>query len=324
MQQSFRENRFFSDLAVGLALLAVIIGLGFWLRSTPNRADAPTRVAAARFMPVYFESSGFAPLRFAGAWKVEVDDRRFGGVSALAVDQEQLLALTDSGTLIRLPKPGFGGTALVSDLPAGPGISRFKANRDSEALARDPAGWGWWVAFEQWHQLWLYNPSFTRAIARIDLGSDRWPRNKGVEAMIAEGDRLLLFPERGDEWLEVHGGQIRNHSLVSRFGYVSEGARAPDGRLLLVTRKISVAGLEKQLVEVEQQGNSLTLRPLALLELGPLDNVEALAAERRARGTRLWLMTDNDFRHLQRTLLVALDLPDTPDMRKARRLAPGS
>jgi hypothetical protein len=48
--------------------------------------------------------------------------------------------------------------------------------------------------------------------------------------------------------------------------------------------------------------------PIAL-GLGPLDNAEALAAEPIDGGTRLWLMTDDNFRWPMRTVLVALDLP---------------
>jgi hypothetical protein len=318
LQHSFRKNRFFSDLAIGAILLAAILAIAFWLKGTPDRADRPARAAPVRFAPVRFDPAGFAPLRFVGAWNVEVDDPRFGGVSALALDGGHLLALTDSGSLIRLPKPGEEGRALVSDLPAGPGAPGFKANRDSEALSRDPAGRGWWVAFEQWHQLWLYDPSFRRVLTRINLGVDRWPHNKGVEAMIADRDGLLLFPELGDEWLRISRGQIRSHTFTSPYGYISDGLRMPDGRLLLVTRNMAFEGIEKRLVEVKQRGSSIMLHSLAPLELGAFDNVEAIAAEPDPGGrTRLWLMTDNDFRGSQATLLIALDYAPPTNIKRA-------
>jgi len=54
----------------------------------------------------------------------------------------------------------------------------------------------------------------------------------------------------------------------------------------------------------------LAVRSIARIALGARDNVEAIAAEPRAGGgTRLWLLTDNDFRPRAPTLLVALDLP---------------
>jgi hypothetical protein len=239
VQPLFRKLRLFSDLAVFLAVMA-----GYALIRSPDlRSEGPARWAAARFIPVAPDPTGFAPARLVGAWRVEVADPRFGGVSALALDGDTLLALTDSGTLIRLPRPGRRRKALVQDLPAGPGNSRFKVNRDSEALARDPAGRGWWVAFEQWHQLWLYDPAFRRAIARIDLGRDRWRANRGIEAMVAEQDGLWLFPEGGEDWLRLTGNRLLLKPLLNPFGSIGDAVRLPDGRLVEVRRWFTMAGL---------------------------------------------------------------------------------
>ena len=306
LQPLFRKLNIFSYLALATIVLAVHC----WLRSIPNRADLPDATTAIRFTPVRFDPAGFAPLRLLGAWRVAVDDPRFGGVSALAIDRGHLLALTDSGTVIRFPRPGLPGPALVRDLGDGPGNPRFKHHRDSEALARDPAGCGWWVAFESWHQLWLFDADFRGPLRRIDLGRERWHHNRGVEAMIAGGGSLMLFPEGGSEWLQLRGTRLGEHRLANRYGSIADAARLPDGRLLLVTRKLGFGGLAKRLVVGEPgRGGALTLRPLASLGLGPLDNVEAIAIEPRPEGTRLWLMTDNDFRPRAPTLLVALDLP---------------
>ena len=306
LQPLFRKTSIFNYLALAL----LVLGGHRWLAGIPNRQDWPDAVMPARFIAADFASAGFAPLKLAGAWKVEIGDPRFGGVSALAIDQGRLVALTDSGTVIRFPRPGAPGPAFVHDLPAGPGSAVFKKNRDSEALARDPAGRGWWVAFENWDQLWLYDPGFQRVLFRINLGRQGWKANRGVEAMVADGDGLMLFPESGGEWLQLRRGQVRTNRLESRFGYISDAARMPDGRLLLVARKIGLAGLAKRLVAVDEGKNgALTLRPLARLSLGATDNIEALAAEPRPGGTRLWLMTDNDFRPRAPTYLVALDLP---------------
>ena len=302
----FMKSRIISGLTMFLAIMA----FDLWMGRLPNRSDGPARIVALRFLPTHFDPAGFAPLSFAGAWKVQVDDPRFGGVSALSLDDGQFLAITDSGSLIRFPKPGDGNRASVRDLPDGPGIGRFKFNRDSEALVRDPFGRGWWVAFEQWHQLWLYDPGFRRVLSRIDLGAGRWSANSGIEAMVADNRGFILFPEAAREWVELHEGRQRRHRLTSRYGYVSDAIRLPDGRLFLVTREIALAGFAKRLVAVEGQGDWAELRSVARLELGALDNVEAIAAEPRSGGvTRLWLMSDNDFRRGRRTLLVALDLP---------------
>jgi hypothetical protein len=306
LQPLFRKANIFNYLTLALAVIA----FHAWAKAVPNRPDRPDAVVPVRFTPARFDPAGFAPLRLAGVWTIEVGDTRFGGVSALAIKQGSLLALTDSGTIVHFPRPGLAGPAFVHDLGEGPGPAGFKSSRDSEALARDPAGRGWWVAFENWQQLWLFDPDFRTSLRRIDLGQDRWRHNRGVEAMIAHGDALALFPESGGEWLEVRGGRLSAHRLASRFGSISDAVRLPDGRLLLLTRKPGLAGLAKHLVIAEQgKDGALTLSLLAGLKLGALDNVEAIAAEPHAGGTRLWLMTDNDFRARAPTYLVALELP---------------
>lgn len=306
MQPLFSKLNIFSYLALALSIVAS----HFWFQGIPNRTARVEALVAVRFVPVRLAAGGFAPLRLAGAWQVEVDDPRFGGISALAIDGGQLLALSDSGSVIRLPRPGAGGQAMIRDLPAGPGNPRFKRHRDSEALARDPLGRGWWVAFENWHELWLYGPDFRHALGHLSFGSDRWPVNRGIEALVADERGMLIFPETGNEWLEVGNGRVRAHRLAGRFGQVADAVRLPDGRLLLVARKFGLAGIAKRLVEVDAGGAELRLRSLARLELGARDNVEAVAVDPLGGGgTRLWLMTDNDFRPRKATLLVALDLP---------------
>jgi len=290
-------------------MFLAVMAFDAWLKTIEARGDGPAREAAVRFEPVHFSSAAFAPLRLAGIWRMHIDDPRFGGVSALAVDGDALLALTDSGTVIRFPPPGRDGRALVRDLPAGPGHPQSKLNRDTEALVRDPGGRGWWVAFEHWHQLWLYDPDFRHALSSIDLGKHRWPANRGVEAMVADANGLLLFPESGIEWLRLKGNTLRSGRLANIHGSIADGASLFDGRLMLVTRRFGVAGIAQRLVIAEVANGQLGLRSLTRLGLGATDNVEAIAAQPRAHGTRLWLMTDNDFRARAPTYLVALDLP---------------
>ncbi len=296
---------FFKDLL----LVAAILAAHAWLVSVPNRSDRPAARAGVRYAPIRLDAGGFAPLSLVGAWTVTVGDDRFGGVSALAIDQGRLLALTDSGTLLSLPKPGHPGQAMVRDLPGGPGSANFKRNRDSEALARDPGGRGWWVAFEQAHQLWLYSPDFRSFLRRIDLGRERWRKNKGIEAMAPAGAGLLLFPEAGDQALMVGSGRLEPRQVQNDLGRLSDATGLPDGRILLLGRRPRLGGFENRLLMLRVNGRGIVASRLATLAVRRLDNVEAIAAEPHAGGTRLWLMTDNDFRPRAQTLLVAVDLP---------------
>ena len=307
VQQLFSKASLFSYLALVVLLLAI----HFWFRAMPSRSDGPERSPAARFTPIQLDPAGFAPLRLVGAWNVEVADPRFGGVSALAIDRDRLLAVTDSGSAVWLPRPGTNGRAVIRDLPLGPGNSSFKSNRDSEALARDSSGRGWWLAFERWNQAWLYDAGFRRPLARLELGIDRWPQNRGIEGLVAQDGDLLLFPESGHEWLRVRNRTVTRQPLANAFGYVADALRLSNGRILLVTRQVTASGLVKRLVEAKNiEGGGLSLSEVAVLPLGATDNVEGITAEPRADGgTRLWLVTDNDFRPRKATVLVALDLP---------------
>jgi len=306
LQPSFSKAAIFSHL-----VLVALIGLfAFWLDTRPDRAILPPRTVALHFKRVNFDPAQFAPLRLAGAWRVTADDPRLGGVSALAVDGTGLIALTDAGAVIHFARPTGGpATARIKDVPGGPGRPGFKRHRDGEALVSDPKGRGWWVAFENHHQLWLYDLDFSRALGRIDLGAGRWPHNTGIEAMVAEPGGLLLLPEAGKDVIRVARTQTLHWPLGNPMGRLSEAARLPDGRILLIARKAGPRGFRNALVPLLPD-NRLG-RPIAL-GLGPLDNAEALAAEPIAGGTRLWLMTDDNFHWPLRTLLIALDLPSAP------------
>ena len=309
LQHLFRKSPVFS----GLLVVSLVIGAHRWFVGLPDRSPRANALAAVRFAAVALDSPGFAPLTVAGAWRVTSPEPRMGGVSALAVDRSGLLALTDSGVTIRLPKPvAATGMAEFRDLPTGPGSARFKAGRDSEALAPDPGGRGWWVGFENRHAAWLFDRDFRRVIEKVDLAPLGWRANKGAEGAVLGERELLLFPESGGEMVRIDRRGIKRIALSNSFGRVSDAALLPDRRIVVVARNFSPAGFSARLVLLDQAA----LRPLAKIALGRLDNAEAIAAEPLAGGgVRLWLMTDNDFRRRVPTLLVALDWRGDPPRR---------
>ena len=301
MQHIFRKSLFFS----GLLVAGLVVGAHRLLAGLPDRQPLPDRRAPVRFEPVRFDPRGFAPLTLAGAWRVTSADPRMGGVSALAVDRGGLLALTDSGVTIRLPKPvAATGVAEFRDLPAGPGRGFYKAGRDSEALTLDSGGRGWWVAFENHHSAWLFDRDLQRVIQKVDLEPLGWRANKGAEGAVSGRQGLLLFPEGGGEMVQFGSQGIRRTALSNSVGRLADASLLPDGRIVVLARSFSPAGFSSRLVLLDQA----TLKPLARLALGRLDNAEAIAAEPLAGGgVRLWVMTDNDFRRRVPTLLLALD-----------------
>lgn len=302
VQPLFSKSSFFS----GLVIAGLVVGAHWQLSNLPDREERPHARAKVNFTPVQLASDAALSLRVAGAWRLTSSEPRLGGVSALAIDRGGFIALTDSGVVIRLPRPGRGGRAgEFRDLPEGPGRARHKAGRDSEALARDAAGRGWWVAFENRHSIWLFNDDFTRVERQIGLGGFGWQDNKGAEGALSLPNGLLLFPEAGDELVRIgRGGAIERIALVDPYGQLADVTTLPDGRIVVLARSFSPAGFSARLLLLDGQ----RLAPIATLRLGRLDNPEAITAETLPGGvTRIWVMTDNDFRRRVPTLLVAMD-----------------
>jgi len=275
VQHPFIKSRFFSALT--LAVLA--LGFQCWLASRRPALDLSPRLASLRYDRVELAPMGDGA-RLVGAWSVSVDDPRFGGLSGLAIERGRLLALSDSGILFRLDPPGAGGRADVRALPAVAGDPRVKAGRDSEAMARDPFGRGWWVAFEGRHALLLFDQRFTRLLRRVSLGGHGFSRNRGVEALFARNGRLTAIPETAG---------------------ISDATLMPDGQVALLHRWFGATGFGARIVIGERSWR---------LPVAPVDNAEGIAAAPLPDGgTRLWIVTDNDALPMRRTLLLAVDVP---------------
>lgn len=306
MKAERHVQRPFSKLDVfnGLALVCLIMATAWWLDRQPTRRPAADAVVAGWAEPLEMRSG----LR---GWRLRAADERFGGLSALAIDRGELIALSDSGVVIRFAPPGASGGAnggasggamqvALHDLPAGPGSALAKSARDSESLLRDPRGRGWWVGFETIHSLFLFDQRFERAIERRRLEVD-WPPNKGAEALASDIAGIMALPELG--------GRAVGGSVVAPT-WTTEAARLADGRLLLLRRRPAWRGLVNELWIAAGHGQPARR---VTLPVGMLDNMEGMAVEPRPDGgARLWLVSDDNFRPWMRTLLVSLDL--APDL----------
>ena len=134
----------------------------------------------------------------------------------------------------RFDLPGGARTVSIADVPDGPGPASLKENRDSESLARDPAGRGWWVGYETTNQIWLYDRTFRRTLMWHDFGNARWPFNLGIEAMIADPGRLRLVPELAHEVVDVANRRAVSRPLRGVGSSISDMTRLPDGRIVML------------------------------------------------------------------------------------------
>ena len=288
LQPIFSKDKVFSSLAVALPIFAAAV----WHNGQPSRWPGPDRVVSGRAVEVALGKG----LR---GWRLTAPDRRFGGLSALAVERGALLALTDSGVVARFAPPIAGAPLRIAlhDLPDGPGHPLRKSSRDSESLLPDPAGHGWWVAFENRHSLWLFDRGFRRVLAQRRLNVD-WPVNRGGEALAWGGAGPMVLPE--------NGGPAVGGAFIAPAG-TADATQLADGRLVLLVRRVRARGFDTQVWIGAGAGKPP--RRIAL-DLGALDNMEGIAAAPLpGGGTRLWIVSDDNFRPWMRTLLVALDLP---------------
>ena len=287
LQLMFIKGKFFSSLAVAIPIFAMAV----WHNGQPSRWPGPDRTVDGRAEVVEFG-------RNLSAWRLSAPDRRFGGLSALALEKDELIALTDSGVVVRFAPPRADGRLRIAlhDLPGGPGTPLGKWARDSESLLADPRGRGWWVAFENRHSLWLFDRAFSKTLEERPLDVD-WSTNRGGEAIVAGETGIMVLPE--------NGGQAVGGAMIAPRG-TADASRLADGRLVLLIRRISVRGFRNQLWI--SAGAGKPARRIAL-DVGMLDNMEGIAAAPLPDGgTRLWIVSDDNFRPWMRTLLVALDL----------------
>jgi hypothetical protein len=186
------------------------------------------------------------------------------------------------------------------------------------------------VSFEHKHRIWRYGPQEEPLAGRPTAwpkpkGLDQAPDNGGLEAMVALADgRLLALTEEqengagmagylwhGDTWSPV---TYRPHVAFRP----TAASRLPGSDDLLVMERAfqPLSGPRVRLVRIaagdirpgaELRGEELARWGLPLT----VDNFEALATRRGLEGeTLIYLLSDDNFSLLQRTLLLMFALED--------------
>lgn len=338
----------------GLALLLLILVLapGTWLR---DQAVPPTYRLALRFVAVDVpekdeQAPHLGPFRLERAWRMESPHTNFGGYSSLvALDGSELLSASDLGYLLHFAPPGTSHapslTSLFSD------AVHAKANRDVEALTRDPSSGTLWMALEG------HNSIARTTIGEQGLGAvvsppamRDWASNSGPEAMERLDDgRFVVLAEEF-----VDGSDARRHrgllfatdplengepipfTFLGPKGFSpTDMAQLPDGRVLILMRKLVwpfPARFAGRLVLADpatiDEGAVWQGRVVARLTSPlPVDNFEGIAiaqsgSESKDDRLTVWLISDDNGSAFQTTLLwkLSVDPADLSDdtSKKAR------
>lgn len=236
-------------------------------------------------------------------------DGGFVAVSDVGDLARGTLMLDGRGRLIGLEGLSVRRLGLTDGTP----ISQ-KMEGDAEGLAVTAAG-DLLVSFERDHRLWNYGPLTAlrtpQAVRRPDFP---FAENDGMEGLAASGDGWRVAGESGGVWdcsparCAVVTAPPETPLLDSDYR-ITGMDRDPAGGWFVVQRSYR-APIDVR-ARVRRMARDGTLGPV-LVELklpGTTDNFEGIAAERRGSGTRLYILSDDNFNAVQRTMMLAFDVP---------------
>jgi hypothetical protein len=283
------------------------------------------------------ERRNFGSLTLLSAFQIESKDKRFGGLSGLAIGTDGKLygvsdngywlsakmAMDPNGVLLNLTGWQIAPILATTNKPVSGGL------RDAEALTVAQDG-SFLVAFEGAHRIWRYSPppntfESTPVPVPIPEAVGRAPRNGGIEGLATLPDgRLLALTEEFENpdgsfkgWL-IDKGQFAELAYFPSKGFrVTDCAALNNGDVLVLERRYVPFGiLSARLTLVKanslQPGAKLSGKELLNLEQ-PLavQNFEAVAAQQTPKGTMIYIVSDDNYSPFQQTLLLQFLLPNT-------------
>ncbi len=274
-------------------------------------------------------------LTYLDGWQLSSSHRGFGGISSLlAASNGQILALSDSGTLMgfHVGKGQPSRHPFIAPLPIRPQDKEKPWWAwDSEAMAYDPVSDRYWVGFELQQMICRYSNSFARVEAcRVWPEIEAWPLTGSVEALARLPDgRFLALAEMGMTEDGSHDALLFDGDPTERGtpapmhlryvpprGYRPTDAVALDQRhVLVLNRRLTLQELFTatlaiiELPEHPRANDRLEARTLARLA-PPLqaDNFEGLAVTREQGRPVVWMASDDNHEFFQRTLLLKFAL----------------
>jgi len=303
-----------------------------------------TQAAAAR--PLVFEPETEGMMRFVRGWRLVSPHSRFGGFSALArTGPDRFLLVGDNGYATRLSLDSRGAVSAVriGALPTVDGRPARKSMADTEAMFVDRASGKVWLALEGVNQIWRLDAGLSKIESRRKLPGPRWPKNRGPEAMarLADGRTVVFSEEAGDdprgrEALIYAGDPVAPGPEPVRFfydsdgrGLVSDAAALPDGRILLVHRRLGFDPVFTTIVAIVDPADiakdaAVRARTIGRVPRPLAENYEGAAVSVEGGRVFLWLVADNNFNTWQRSLLLQFELVGLPsgksrDSKKAAR-----
>jgi hypothetical protein len=326
-----------------LALCSILFALmPSWLISCTTRSAAPlaepsrlVQLTAIDLDPNNPERKEFGRLTLLSAYELRSSDPRLGGLSGLTIGIDgRLYSVSDAGYWVsaQMLVDSDGRLLDLTEWAIEPILSTIGAPvrnplHDAEGLARTPDG-SFIIAFENVHRIWRYPPppiTFHSLPIPVPVPPEvaKAPRNGGLEGLtILPDGRLLALTEelRNPDgsfkgWLMEGGRFLEVSYLPSEEFRVTDCAALNNGDVIVLERRyVPLVSLSARLTLVRgqhiQPGAKLVGEELLQLEY-PLDvdNFEGVAVqEDPIKGTVIYIVSDDNYHPLQRTLLLQFRL----------------
>ncbi len=323
-------------LLYGLMAVSAITADRFSL--SPPAQAAPLAITTT---PLLLNKNNIAQTRaqellYRGGLVLRSDNKDFGGISGMRVRADGVvLAVSDAGSWISFALIekneqliGVTGIALapILDQDGKPGT---KMNRDAESVE---IGVATTISFEGDHRLWMYNdidpakPETFNAPATQEwrLPAMRlWPSNGGAEAAceIGPDKNHLLITEDAPGPSASKDAYLTSDTSEVRFGFMPEPGFKPTDcvalpgarQALIVQRHFSpftgvAASLGVADFSAFEAGMIIKSREIARLTSPvSVDNMEGISYIERSSRKFIYIVSDDNFSGLQRTLLMKFE-----------------
>jgi hypothetical protein len=267
--------------------------------------------------------------RYLGSYSWHEDLAGFGGFSGLEVsyDGTRFAAITDRGIRFdgAIAREG-GSISAISAVQARPlrdpdGQPLVGPRADSEGLAIRDDGRSF-VSFEGFHRVWAYlAPDGAAVRLRRFADFKTMQSNSSLEALAVDARGwLYTLPERSGAMTRPFplyryrdGAWDKALSIPRRGNFLPVGADfGPDGLFYLLERDFAGIGFRTRVRRFNVTPNAVRdEEQLLITGTGRHDNLEGIAVWRDDRGRiRLTMISDDNFRYLQRTEFVEYALPE--------------
>ena len=329
-----------------IALLACSPQSGTMLATEDQPTAAAGMIEDYTQTPVHIweaepERQSLGQLAYRGGLHIEHTDERFGGWSALEIDQDgtRLLAVSDSAYWMsaQLEWSDNGWLSGIEGIEITPLLGRegqelVGDEEDSEAIAH-LGGSRYAVSFERNHRIKGYDLGADHSgihdavgiALRLPPGAVDLPNNGGLEGMTAfDGDNILIgreYPPQdgapyllyyydGQDWSDVRVASLPGFAVTSltRYGdhiYMLERFYTQeDGTRIRIVRFPLESLAAGSLIEAELLG--------ALEAANPVDNFEGISVIEHNGETTIVIVSDDNYNAYgnQRSLFLAFALED--------------